>query len=197
MAQGLDDQVGGLLGSLLRDVAQVAEELQRGSLSGKEKVTRKALRPLKAVREKILGFTFLDPRVQAVADMIDSVCAALPADGPIEGTNLAMLWGITSMLGDPRRVMAVADGYDPGDPASFLDSLRPAPSVAPNAADASMAVMSDVQALTAPIPVALPHADLPQFADPYGGLFGDDPEPAIGIPVVSEAQDDLACLFGI
>lgn len=139
LAETLEAEVGGLLSSLLRDVADVAEKLLAESLSGRQKVTRKALRPIKAIRDKLLGFVFLDPRLQAVTAMIDAVAAALPGDGPIEGADLAMLWGIAGVLADPRKLMALAETYEVHGPAAFLAAIRPqgplpAPTVEPSAA---------------------------------------------------------------
>lgn len=203
LVDGLSDQVGGLLGNLLRDVAQMAEDLQVDSLTGREKVTRKALRPLKAARDKMLGFTFLDPRVQAVADMIDAVCNALPGDGPIEGADLAMLWGITGMLADPGKMMKVAESWQPDNTGSFLDSLRPAPQIevsmqpeqvqqAPAAATAAAIVAPAAFAAGAFALDAQLLSPAAPAADPFAGLAMQG-FPAFAPEVM---QPDLAALFG-
>lgn len=201
MVDNLTAQVGGLLGNLLQDVGEMARSLQADSLSGRDKVTRKALRPLKAARDKLVGFTFLDARVQAIADMIDTVCDAVPADGPVEGADLAMLWGITGMLMDPVRMMAVADTYQPDSAADFLATLCPqavelAPAVT---ADAAAAAVPDL----VPVPVsdvlATPVQDLPAD-DQYGGLFGgSETASPFGLQPVAALQmpqDDFSSLFG-
>lgn len=197
LATGLEASVGGLLGELLQDIAKSAEDLQKDSLTQREKVTRKALRPLKAARDKILGFTFLDPRLQAVADMIDAVCSAIPQDGPIEGANLTMLWGITGMLADPRKVMAVAETFSPSDADAFLNSLRPAPLVEVDAPPV-------LPSLAAPASVNY-FPDLPAAewlgggapAGDYAGLFGSGPAEAVAPVSVAMAETaPYAGLFG-
>lgn len=130
LGSSLDAKASGILLNLLKDVAEIAEKLDECSLLGRESVTRKALRPLKAAREKLLGFTFLDSRIQAVANMIASVEMALP-DGPISGSHLAMLTGITEILRSPDRVLAVAQReaglaeYYSKDEVAQLDCLNP------------------------------------------------------------------------
>ena len=195
MASGLEQQVGGLLGELLHDIATAATDMQKESLAARDKVTRKALRPLKAARDKIDGFTFLDHRLQAVVQMIDQVVGAMPADGPIEGTDLAMLWSITGMLADPGMVMNVAATYQPSDADAFLASLRPAPLVVVDAQPA----MPDTPAVAQNY-----FADMPVFAvahnEPIGdyeGLFAPVPEAEPAQPPDAVPEDPpYAGLFG-
>ena len=199
MASGLEGQVGGLLGELLKDIAATAQDVQKESLAGREKVTRKTLRPLKAARDKLLGFVFLDPRVEAVAEMIDAVCGAVPPDGPIAGADLAMLWGITGMLMDPAKVMAVAEGYQPTSAADFLASLRPAPLAVPPAqqptsADDGQTAVAVMEAGPADIEVST------DPADSYGGLLLNGGAGAVGEPLLPadvEEENALAGLFGV
>lgn len=198
MASGLEGQVGGLLGELLRDIAAMAEDVQKESLAGREKVTRKTLRPLKAARDKLLGFVFLDPRVEAVAEMIDAVCRAVAQDGPIVGADLAMLWGITGMLTDPAKVMAVAEGYQPSSAADFLAGLRPAPLAVPpvqpqTRADDGQTAVAVMEAA----PVAIEVTADP--AETHGGLLLNDGAGAVGEPLLpadAEEENALAGLFG-
>lgn len=124
IADSLKNQVGGLLGSLLGDIADEAEELQAKSLKGKDKKNRKVLRPLMAARDKLIGFTFLDPRLQSVADLIKMVEDKMPESGAIEGANLALLWSITSVLCDPRKTLEMADVFA-ADASSALAMLSP------------------------------------------------------------------------
>lgn len=124
IADSLQSQVGGLLGSLLGDIAEEAEELQAKSLKGKDKKNRKVLRPLMAARDKLIGFTFLDHRLQSVADLIKMVEDKMPESGAIEGANLAMLWSITSVLCDPRKTLEMAELFAT-DATSALAMLAP------------------------------------------------------------------------
>lgn len=125
MVEILDREVGGLLGSVLKDVASEARALQQRSLVGKSKKTRKVLRPLKAAQEKLRGFAFLDRRVMSIVQMIDAVEKAMPEKGHIEGSDLAALWGITTLLMDPAKALEVAEQFDDMGQQGFVASLMP------------------------------------------------------------------------
>ena len=55
------------------------------------------------------------------------VLAALPDDGPIEGADLSMLWGIAGVLADPRKLMSLASTYESDGAAGFIATIRPQP----------------------------------------------------------------------
>lgn len=139
LANNLQQEVGGLLGAVLRDVAEEAEALQKRSLAGKDQKTRKVLSPLRAAHSKLLGFAFLDRRVVAVAAMIESFLSSMPGDGPIEGTSLAMLWAITTILSDPARTLEVAEQFDTHGKEAFLGALMPRAGTKPPAVAQSAA----------------------------------------------------------
>jgi hypothetical protein len=151
IASNLSGQVSGLLGNLLRGVADDAEQLQEKSLAGKDKKTRKVLRPLKAAREKLQGFAFLDRRVSALAEMIESVEMAMPADGPIEGADLALLWGITTILSNPQKALKVAEQFQADGKDCFMASLVPRPTAVVSTPASNPALVP-----TAPVPPAMP-----------------------------------------
>lgn len=141
LAKNLQQEVGGLLGAVLRDVAEEAESLQKRSLTGKDQKTRKVLSPLRAAHSKLLGFAFLDRRVVAVAAMIESFLTSMPGDGPIEGTSLAMLWAITTILSDPVRTLEVAEQFDTHGKDAFLGALMPRAGTKPAPAQPAAAPM--------------------------------------------------------
>ena len=195
MAVNLHGQVSGLLGSVLGDVADEARTLQDKSLAGKDQKTRKVLRPLKAAAEKLQGFAFLDRRVTAIVEMINTVLAAMPADGVIQGPDLAMLWGVTSLLIDPAKALTVAQHYEVDGKDKFLASLRPKPVAAPSQsmdsfsmpgasapisdlASVSAMIMApaatqqDTRPIAAEVPQAPPMMPPPIRASGFGALAG-------------------------
>lgn len=197
IADNLKGEVGGLLGSVLRDIADEAQLLQNKSLAGKDKKTRKALRPLKAAQDKLKGFAFLDRRVSAIVEMIEAVDKAMPADGPIEGSDLAMLWGVTTILSTPAKALQVAEQFEQDGKDSFLASLKPrAVTMAPEQAGApvtpSVTSTPAMPALSA-APISL-------------GLFGGmptarataaAPQPATAAPQQASPVRGFAALAGL
>jgi hypothetical protein len=85
-----------LFGQLCREVRTAARAAFEQSYVGKSSVTRKALRPILAMREKLSGLVFLDPQVGAMIATIDTTLDELPRSGPIEGRDLNMLAGLLS-----------------------------------------------------------------------------------------------------
>jgi hypothetical protein len=95
---------GGLVGALYADVARESCAFVRDSLSGRDQVTQKFLRPMRALREKLAGLAFLDPGIAPLVGSIDEVLAAVPPRGTIDGASLAALRGVVMLLTDPTRM---------------------------------------------------------------------------------------------
>ena len=66
------------------------------SYVGKQSVTRKALRPINAIREKLVALAFLDQNIPPLINSIDDTLNQLPLSGPIEGQYLNLLAGLLS-----------------------------------------------------------------------------------------------------
>lgn len=175
MADILSNEVHGMMGTLLAGIAEAAGDLQTESLSGKKSVTRKALRPLKAMREKLQGFTFLEPSVQSLIDIIDETLAALPDEGPIEGTYLTMLWGLTGILADPGKAMKVAETYEADGAAAFLAMIRPQAEVQLAAKPATQVPLT--------LPAEPPVPSGPAVRPPPVGVGALAPQPRPGMPI--------------
>jgi len=94
----------GLAGALYEDVAAASRDFVRQSLAGRDCVTQKFLRPVRAIREKLAGLAFLDVAIAPLVDTIDEVLAATPARGKIDGAALAALRGVVMLLTDPARM---------------------------------------------------------------------------------------------
>jgi hypothetical protein len=62
LVKGLEEQVSSLGGTLFQEISSLAREVWEESYQGKEKVTRRALRPLRTMADKLRGLSFLDPR---------------------------------------------------------------------------------------------------------------------------------------
>ncbi|MFN7692857.1 MAG: DUF3150 domain-containing protein [Burkholderiales bacterium] len=202
MADIVNTQAGGLLGGLLEDIGGPMRKLRKDSLSGKEAVTRRSLRPLRAVQQKLRGFVFLDARLTFVVDMIEAVLASITDDGPIVGADLAMLWGITGILSSAEETMTVAEQYHDQGTAAFLSLLRPqATPVAPQLVlgmDSSQVISAVPGADDVPLgqPAA---ADLQTLFNPFAVATAEAVEPVL-VPTPftrAPAPGGLAALLGV
>ena len=121
------DAVAGLGTTLFGDVAKVADEAWHKSFAGKMEVSAKALSPLKALRHKLAGLSFVEPRVSPVVDLLDAALASLPDKGPIAGGDLVMLQGLVCLLRDPAALVEhgqkIIDGQTPEDALHGLVAL--------------------------------------------------------------------------
>jgi hypothetical protein len=62
------------------------------------------MRPVRAIREKLAGLSFLDPGIAPLVVSIDEVLAAVPRKGKIGGPSLAALRGVVTLLTDPAKM---------------------------------------------------------------------------------------------
>lgn len=105
---GLEAEVQGLAGQLRQEVAQVARSTWVSSYQGRIEVGQKAVRPVRAMLEKITGLVFLEPGLNELVAGIGAVLGALPESGPIKGADFAALCGALHLLGNipEARLMA-------------------------------------------------------------------------------------------
>ena len=102
----LDSDVADLGFTLFEEVAQAASLAWRRCYVGKSEVTRKALSPLKSIHQKLLGLTFIEPRVSPVADLIATAIQEIPKRGAIQGNMLTRLQSLVCMLCDPKLMLS-------------------------------------------------------------------------------------------
>ena len=100
LTASLDRKVGSLSDTLFLEVAQDAADLVENSLIGRQSVTRKALSPLKKVRDKLDGLAFLDHRVNRVVQTLDEILSRVPKTGPLEGAYLQEVFALALLLSD-------------------------------------------------------------------------------------------------
>jgi hypothetical protein len=102
--QGGRDLTQGLVGALYQEVAGESCAFIRHSLTGRDEVTQKFLRPVRALRDKLAGLAFLDVGIAPLVGSIDAVLAAVPQKGKIDGASLSALRGVVTLLTDPARM---------------------------------------------------------------------------------------------
>lgn len=122
--KGLSSELTGLAGQLYREVAQAAGQVQEKSLMGRDRVSQKILSPIRTIRGKLHGLSFLDNRVGPLIDTIDHVMSQLPKAGWIDGLGLSALHGLVFILSDEARMtshgQAIIDGKNVAE--AFDDS---------------------------------------------------------------------------
>jgi len=113
----LGHRVGSLSGQLFEEIALAARQFAQGSLIGKDRVTRKALSPLRKIRKKLDGLAFLDHRVTPVVETLSDLIQRAPRSGDISGTFLKEVLATTLLLSDPESIRKHGEGVlYPGDP---------------------------------------------------------------------------------
>ena len=121
------DAVASLGNTLFGEVAKVADEAWHKSFAGKVDVSSKALSPLRGLRIKLAGLSFVEPRVTPVVDLLDAAMASLPDKGPIAGSDLVMLQGLVCLLRDPAALVEhgqkILEGQTPDDTLRGLVAL--------------------------------------------------------------------------
>lgn len=108
-ATGLEAEVNGLADQLRHEVRQVARSTWDSSYQGKIEVGQKAVRPVRAMLEKIEGLVFLEPGLHGLVDGLRAVLAALPKTGPIKGADFAALCGALHLLGNIPEAREIAE----------------------------------------------------------------------------------------
>lgn len=113
---GLDEEVDSLYGQLCHEIRVVARQTYESSFVGKQEITHKTLRPIKAIREKLVGLLFLEPSIAETIQVIDDTLKKLPEKGPIKGTDLNMVAGLVGrQLANMGRAVSDEEGSESED----------------------------------------------------------------------------------
>lgn len=115
--------VAGMANTLLKEVADGAKKTYETSFLGRPRVTQKALHQLKALRDKMVGLSFLDKvSIDPIVKSIDETLASIPQSGWIEGAELNLLTSIIFKMSNPELMLQhaklIADGM------STMDALN-------------------------------------------------------------------------
>jgi hypothetical protein len=99
--QPLERQVDSLADQLIHEIGALAKSTWEESYRGRTSVTRKALRPLKAILDKLSSLSFVGP--DKISGLVSNVHAALDTvsrSGPVTGATLMGLVGVLCELSD-------------------------------------------------------------------------------------------------
>ena len=103
---GLHDEVENLGSTLFGEIARDASEIWRKVFEGKTEVTHKALSPLKTMRDKLVGLSFVEPHVVPVIELLETALAKMPKRGSITGAHLLMLQGMVCILKEQDTLLS-------------------------------------------------------------------------------------------
>ena len=149
----LVDDVINLGATLYEEIAKTATETWKNCYEGKTEVTRKALSPLKSMYEKLMGLTFVEPRVSSIASIISTALSSIPKRGPITGARLLMLQGLVSLLRNPQEIVKhgqkILDGQTSGDVLSALSGMETSTEIVEESLSESEPELPDVSELPA------------------------------------------------
>lgn len=121
---GLEKEVCGLGHTLFEDVVKTADETWRKVYEGKNSVTHKALSPLRALEQKLIGLSFIEPHVMPVANIINATLSRIPKRGNIMGADLITLQGLVWLMRDKDALISHAQKLMHGqDVDSILNTL--------------------------------------------------------------------------
>jgi outer membrane receptor protein involved in Fe transport len=117
-ADNLDLEVDSLGQTLFGEISKEAQVVWNKVFAGKTEVSHKALSPLKAMRQKLSGLSFVEPKVAPIADLIESAVSSVPKRGLISGQPLLTIQGLVSVLKDPALLREYhSDGWRNNDKA--------------------------------------------------------------------------------
>jgi len=194
----LETKVSTLSGQMFYEISVEASQLIEQSLLGKDQVTRNALRPIRRMRDKLDGLSFLDHRVAPIVSSIDQLLAKIPNKGAIEGSLLQEILATTMLLADPDKTQRHGEGLlaaqagqlSPLDTiaddieivAGVSDVVNSEPFDEENASS-TLAIDSTSDAIIAeetddwvPAIIEESEADLEDFADLFDGIFDEELE---------------------
>ncbi len=143
----LESKICSLSEQMFYEIAVDANLFIEQSLIGKEQVTRNVVRPMRRMRDKLDGLSFLDYRVAPVVNTIDDLLSRIPGKGAIEGIILQEIFATALLLADPDKTKRHGAGL------LTVQSL-------PIALDEVVATVSHTQ----------------QFSELFAGIFDDTTE---------------------
>ena len=99
------------LGNTLRDeISRDAQALFDQTFSGKQKVSRKAIRPILKLRDKLHGLAFVDQGIAPVVQRLDVGLMQIPKQGSLEGEALTQLMERVLLLCSVEQMQRCAEG---------------------------------------------------------------------------------------
>lgn len=106
----LNRKIMALPATLLEEIAVEARVYRVASLTGKNEVTRRALAPLRRIRDKLSGLSFMDASITSKIEAIDEVLDRLPRRGEIRGGLLRDIEAVVlSLESEAQPILELSD----------------------------------------------------------------------------------------
>ncbi|MGI9277214.1 MAG: DUF3150 domain-containing protein [Endozoicomonas sp.] len=109
-SETLNHQVNQLGNTLREEISRDAQTLFEQTFSGKQKVNRKALKPILRLRDKLNGLAFVDQGIAPVVQRLDAGLMQLPSQGSLEGEALTQLMERVLLLCSVEQMQRCAEG---------------------------------------------------------------------------------------
>ncbi len=98
--------------TLFEEISSEAAEIYQKSFLRAEKATSKKLKPVFALRDKLINLSFLDPTVARVAERFSEVLNELPLTYPLIGGDYHKVCHFLTLVSDQANVLAYGKGGD-------------------------------------------------------------------------------------
>lgn len=95
-----EELVQGLSGQLTWEIHQEALSILENSFLGRETVTQKAINPIRTMRDKVDGLTFVSPRAYILLEIIDHMLEKTPQTGRLLPRETDAVRATLHLLGD-------------------------------------------------------------------------------------------------
>jgi hypothetical protein len=120
----LKNEVDSLGTTLFSEIAKDAQSVWQKVYLGKTEISHKALSPLNAIKNKLLGLSFVEPTAAPIAAIIEEVIVSVPKRGLIKGQHLLTLQGLVSILKDPSLMLEYGQKALNGQTTSSVFSMQ-------------------------------------------------------------------------
>ena len=107
--QALQEDIEKLGLRLFYEISQKGKAISKKTFDSRDRVTRKALSPIKVLRNKLDSLSFLDPRAEVLVKHIDDVLRSLPSKGSLSGNALNSLKQLVALLSDEEQMWLVSE----------------------------------------------------------------------------------------
>lgn len=105
------------LPTLLKTIAADAENILEESVKGKGRISTKTVNVVRRLVDKLDTFSFLDPRVDPLAQALHTQLGSLPSSGYLSGSETVILRSILTAMADPEdailQAAAIQSTIDP------------------------------------------------------------------------------------
>ncbi len=121
---GLNYELSDLGSRVFDEIAKQAQQAYDKSFKDKDEVTRKALSPIKLIKQKLHGLSFTEPNIAPIVSLINSALNCIPKRGIIKDGDLEMFKKLLQLLTEKHTLLDIAEKiYNGTQEQEILQSL--------------------------------------------------------------------------